>query len=95
MFYRYRAGILMALFIARIEVGLKKGVADPEGENTRKTLSLLGMDVKEVKTAKVYDMVIEAKTEKKASEIAEQACERLLANPVINAYMIKIRAKHQ
>ena len=29
---------------AEIRIELKKGVADPEGENTRKTLELLGLD---------------------------------------------------
>ena len=42
---------------AEIRIELKHGVADPEGENTKKALELLGFKgIKSVKTIKVFEM---------------------------------------
>ena len=74
---------------AKISVGLKKGVADPEGANVRKTLQLLNyQNVKEVQTAKEYIIELDMKDEKKAKEKLERMAQKILANPVINSYEI-------
>lgn len=77
--------------VAEVRVELKKGVADPEGKNTLKALELLGFEgIKDVKTVKVFDIVLEGDggaVEKKVDEM----CRRLLANPVIHNYSIKIK----
>jgi phosphoribosylformylglycinamidine synthase len=76
--------------IAEVRVELKKGVADPEGKNTLKALELLGFEgVKDVKTVKVFDIHLEGDMgdiEKKVDDM----CRKLLANPVIHNYSIKI-----
>lgn len=72
-----------------IKVGLKKGVADPEGKNVKKTLELLGIaNLGDVHTARLYRMTIDAEDQKSARDIAGLMCEKLLANPVINNYEI-------
>ena len=75
-----------------VTISLKKGVADPEGANTKKALNLLGFDnVKNVQAMKTFRIEIDTENEKKArAEIAEM-CEKLLANPVIQDYTITIR----
>jgi len=77
--------------IAEVRVELKKGVADPEGKNTLKALELLGFEgVKDVKTVKVFDIHVEGDVgdvEKKVDDM----CRKLLANPVIHNYSIKIK----
>jgi phosphoribosylformylglycinamidine synthase len=77
--------------IAEVRVELKKGVADPEGKNTLKALELLGFEgVKDVKTIKVFDIHLEGDrgdVEKKVDDM----CRKLLANPVIHNYSIKIK----
>jgi phosphoribosylformylglycinamidine synthase len=77
--------------IAEVRVELKKGVADPEGKNTLKALELLGFEgLKDVKTVKVFDILMEdddTGAEKKVDEM----CRKLLANPVIHNYSIKIK----
>lgn len=77
--------------IAEVRVELKKGVADPEGKNTLKALELLGFEgVKDVKTVKVFDIHLEGDTvdvEKKVDDM----CRKLLTNPVIHNYSIKIK----
>ena len=45
------------MVIAEISIELKPGIADPEGQNTKKTLELLGFKgVKEVRSIKVFEV---------------------------------------
>ena len=82
------------MFRAEVRVGFKSGVADPEGENTRKTLSLLGFDeVGRVRAAKVFEIEVDAPDEGAARSRVEEMCARLLANPVVNDYRIDIVAE--
>ena len=77
--------------IAEVRVELKKGVADPEGKNTLKALELLGFEgLKDVKTVKVFDIVIDGDAGH-AEKKVEEMCRKLLANPVIHNYSIKIK----
>ena len=79
------------MVVAEVRVELKKGVADPEGKNTLKALELLGFEgLKDVKTVKVFEIRLEGvagDVEKKVDEM----CRRLLANPVIHNYSIKVK----
>tara|TARA_Y100000739_G_scaffold60970_1_gene50250 strand:+ start:289 stop:534 length:246 start_codon:yes stop_codon:yes gene_type:complete len=73
-----------------IRIGLKTGMADPEGTNVQKALSLLGFDnVNTVKSAKCYRVVINGNEETALAE-AEKMCQRLLANPVVHEYSIAV-----
>jgi phosphoribosylformylglycinamidine synthase PurS subunit len=77
--------------IAEVRVELKKGVADPEGKNTLKALELLGFEgLKDVKTVKVFDILMDD-DEKGAEKKVDEMCRKLLANPVIHNYSIKIK----
>ncbi len=76
---------------AEVRVELKKGVADPEGKNVEKTLSLLGFEgIGAVSTIKVYRVQLDEPNERQALETLEDMCEKLLANPVIHNYSVKI-----
>ena len=73
-----------------IRIGLKSGMADPEGANVRKALGLLGFEkIGTVKSVKCYRMTFEGKPED-ALEQAEKMCRRLLANPVVHEYEISV-----
>lgn len=79
--------------MARIEIRieLKKGVADPEGKNTMKTLESLGFKgVKSVSYVKVFDMELDM-PEDEAVKAGEEMCRKLLANPVIQNYKVIVR----
>jgi len=79
------------IYNVEIKVGLKKGVADPEGKNVKKTLELLGLkNLGEVHTVRLYRIEIDADSEAGAEEEGRVICEKLLANPVINSYEINI-----
>ncbi|TLZ70122.1 MAG: phosphoribosylformylglycinamidine synthase subunit PurS [Methanobacteriota archaeon] len=73
----------------RVEIHLKKGVADPEGDNVLKALKLLGFpDVTGVRSIKVFEIEVAARTAQKARASVEEMCRKLLANPVIHDYRI-------
>ena len=73
-----------------VRVSLKKGALDAEGETVQKSLKLLGFSVNKVETIKVYRITVEAKSEGDARKTVEDACRRLLANPVIQDYSITV-----
>jgi len=73
-------------FVARVEVGLKPGHSDPEGETTRQSLVELKYKAIEVKVSKVYEIRLEASSLDEAKRQVEEMCRRLLANPVKDNY---------
>jgi len=82
------------MFEVKITIGLKKGVSDPEGANTLKALHLLGFNtVKEAKTIRIVDLLIDGKNKEEIKNKVEQMCQRLLTNPVIHTYKIEIIEK--
>ncbi|PKP54455.1 MAG: phosphoribosylformylglycinamidine synthase [Candidatus Altiarchaeales archaeon HGW-Altiarchaeales-3] len=76
-------------FKAEVRIGLKPGVLDAEGKTVQKQLKLLGYDVDEVKTIKFYELIMNSESLETAKDEVEDACRRLLANPVIQNYEIK------
>jgi len=81
-----------------VTIKLKHGVADPEGENTTKALNLLGFKtVHSVKSMKTYRIEIEpgeeSIEEEKVKKEVEEMCRKLLANPVIHDYEMKMVKK--
>jgi len=79
---------------ARVEIHLKKGVADPEGENVLKALKLLGFtSVTGVRSIKVFEIDVAGTSASKARAAVEEMCRKLLANPVIHDYKIAIGKK--
>ncbi len=77
--------------VIEVRIELKKGVADPVGKNTKKTLESLGFQgVTAVRSVKFFEMDIDAPADK-AKAMAEEMCEKLLANPVIENYAVTVR----
>jgi phosphoribosylformylglycinamidine synthase PurS subunit len=74
----------------KIEVSLKPGHTDPEGETTQRLLKELGYTVTAVNVSKVYNIQIETATAKDAKAKAEEMAKRLLANPTKDNYTITI-----
>ncbi|MFQ6073931.1 MAG: phosphoribosylformylglycinamidine synthase subunit PurS [Candidatus Bathyarchaeia archaeon] len=73
-----------------MEVSLKPGHSDPEGETTKKALSELNYPVKAVSVSKVYTIRLEAGSLKSAKQKVDEICRRLLANPVKDNYEFEI-----
>jgi phosphoribosylformylglycinamidine synthase len=79
------------MYKATVTIKLKKGVLNPEGRTIQRALNFLGFnDVKEVQTYKMIDIIMEGESEEKVKEEVEEMCKKLLANPVIHDYEIKV-----
>ncbi|RLF26743.1 MAG: phosphoribosylformylglycinamidine synthase [Thermoplasmata archaeon] len=80
------------MFEAKVTIGLKKGITDPEGTTTLKSLHLLGFDtVKEVRSQKTFLIKMDENDEKKARKKVEEMCQKLLTNPVIHSYTVDMK----
>jgi phosphoribosylformylglycinamidine synthase subunit PurS len=75
---------------AKIEVALKPGHSDPEGETISRLLKELGYSVESVNVSKIYSIVLEAQTAKEARAKADEMSKRLLANPTKDNYTLSI-----
>ncbi len=74
-----------------IRIELKKGVADPEGTNTKKTLESLGFKgIQSVKSVKMFEVELDL-PEKEAIAAGEEYCKKLLANPVVQSYKVTLK----
>ena len=78
----------------KIEVSLKPGHSNPEGETTARLLKELGYKVAAVDVSKVYIVNLEASSTMKARAKAEEMSKRLLANPTKDNYTVTVE-EHQ
>jgi len=78
------------MYRAKIEVSLKPGYSDPEGETTRQSLKELEYSVTTVSVSKVYTVYFEASSRKEAEKQVEEMCRKLLANPTKDNYRFEI-----
>lgn len=73
-----------------VNVSLKKGISDPEGNNVKKALRLLGFDeVDEVHVNKNFKISIKATDKESAEQRVREMAEKLLTNPVVHDYTIE------
>jgi phosphoribosylformylglycinamidine synthase len=76
---------------ARIIVTLKNGVLDPQGKAIEGALGSLGVEgVASVRQGKVFDVEIATGDRAKAEAALKAACEKLLANTVIENYRVEL-----
>ena len=81
------------MFEARVEVTHRPGIADPAGATVERALPALGYtNVSQVHIGKVIRLVVDAADAGSARVEVEEMCERLLANPVIESYEVKVSA---
>ena len=78
---------------ARVHVTLKSGVLDPQGKAIGHALEALGFEgVGEVRQGKVIDIDLVEEDPAKAKKQVEDMCKRLLANTVIENYVIDLES---
>jgi phosphoribosylformylglycinamidine synthase PurS subunit len=74
---------------ARVTVTLKSGVLDPQGKAIEGALRSLGVEgVSRVRQGKVFDIEIDAADADAVNGRLTQACEKLLANTIVEDYAI-------
>jgi len=77
---------------AKVKIELKAGMLDPEATTAKRALGHLGYEVNSLKTAKLFEIVIEAESLDIAKHKVEEMCQKLIANPIIHNYTIKIQS---
>lgn len=76
---------------ARIIVTLKHGVLDPQGKAIEAALKSLAIEgVEGVRQGKVFDIELSATDAAAAEATLRTACDKLLANTVVENYAIEI-----
>jgi phosphoribosylformylglycinamidine synthase len=74
-----------------VTVRLKEGVLDPEGQTIRRALDQMGFSgVDSVRTARLFEIQIDAPDPETARERLEEMSAKLLANPVVETYAVEV-----
>jgi len=79
------------LFSASVRVSLRPSVLDPAGEATRAAAARLGLSgISKLRIGKAIDLELEAPDLATARSQLELLSDRLLANPVIEAWTLEM-----
>ncbi|WJI08998.1 phosphoribosylformylglycinamidine synthase subunit PurS [Methanobacterium sp. CWC-01] len=76
---------------AEVRISLKKGMLNPEASTIQRALALLDYQVEDTKTIEIIKFSLEANSPDEAQKEVDQMCQRLLCNPIIHDYQIKVR----
>ncbi len=76
---------------ARVIVTLKDGILDPQGKAIEGALKSLGIDgIDSVRQGKIFEMELATADRTAAAEALRGACEKLLANQVIENFQVEL-----
>jgi phosphoribosylformylglycinamidine synthase subunit PurS len=71
-----------------VTVTLKKDVLDPQGKVVQNSLINLGMNLRNIRQGKYFEIEIDDKDQMKAEEKVDLMCKKLLVNLIIEDYKI-------
>lgn len=75
------------MYLAKINITLRSSILDPQGKAVQHAIASLGMaDVREIRMGKYVEMKIDSDDPAAAGRIADEACRKLLANPVMENF---------
>jgi len=74
----------------QIKVMLLKDLLDPQGKAVQSSLKNLGINIQDVRIGKHITLQMDANSEEEAKQLADDACKKLLANPVMEFYEIEM-----
>ncbi|MFA5010489.1 MAG: phosphoribosylformylglycinamidine synthase subunit PurS [Ignavibacteria bacterium] len=79
------------MYTARILITLRKTILDPQGKAVEHSLKSLGYgNIVDTRIGKYIELKIDVPDEFQANTITEEACKKLLANPVMEDYSFEI-----
>lgn len=79
------------MYRVHVRVVPRPGLLDPQGQAIEHALGSLGFDgVQGVRVGKAIEIGVDAASVGDATAMARQMCERLLANPVTEDYVIEV-----
>jgi phosphoribosylformylglycinamidine synthase subunit PurS len=71
-----------------ITVTLKKDVLDPQGKVVQNTLINMGLNLRNIRQGKYFEIEINEKDQSKAKKNVDEMCKKLLVNLIIEEYKI-------
>ena len=71
-----------------VTVTLKKDVLDPQGKVVQNTLVSLGMNLKNIRQGKYFEVEIDEKDQTKAKKNIDEMCKKLLVNLIIEEFVV-------
>ncbi len=79
------------MFTSKINISIRKSILDPQGKAVEHSLKSLGFNsIEDTRIGKYIELKIDAKTKEEAERISEDACKKLLANPVMEDYSFEV-----
>ncbi len=79
------------MYRAKIKVTLRKSILDVQGKAVQSALHKLGYDdVESVRIGKYIELELSDQDETTARKNAEEACKKLLSNPVMEDYSFEL-----
>jgi phosphoribosylformylglycinamidine synthase len=81
---------------ARVFVTLKPSVFDPQGRTIAEALHSMGYTaVADVRQGKYFEIDVDAASPDDARTVVSEVADRLLANPVIEAYRVEVEPQER
>jgi len=81
----------MKQYVAHVTVTLRRSILDVQGKTVEHALHSLHMPaLKDVRIGKHVELHVAAPDKDRATELVDDACRKLLANPVMEDYSIEI-----
>ena len=71
-----------------ITVTLKKDVLDPQGKVVQNTLMNIGLNLKNIRQGKYFEIDVDESDQAKAEKNIDEMCRKLLVNLIIEDYKI-------
>ena len=76
---------------AKVIVTLKEGILDPQGKTITEAFPGVGIEgIKKIQTGKFFELFFESDELEQARTSTEEACRKLLSNPVIENYSYEL-----
>ena len=79
------------MFISKINISIRKTILDPQGKAVEHSLKSLGFNsIVDTRIGKYIELKINAESKEDAERISKEACDKLLANPVMEDYSFEV-----
>jgi phosphoribosylformylglycinamidine synthase subunit PurS len=84
----------MKYFLAKITISLRSGILDVQGKAVERALNSIEFPMlSNVRIGKYVELTVNAEDSDQAYSLVKAACEKLIANPIIEDFNIKLEEK--
>jgi phosphoribosylformylglycinamidine synthase len=79
------------VYKSKISISVRKNILDPQGKAVEHSLKSMGFNaILDTRIGKYIELTIDASSEDEARRLSEDACRKLLANPVMEDFSITV-----